>query len=138
MSTPRPQSSTPPRGTQHKVKPRRKTLPQSSSKRTEAQLAAIQEELKLLPDLIKKTFTKWANGAHEFQLQCMGAQVLGQDTVLHAATGSGKTGIAAGPHLLPSSKGKVTLIISPLLSLHEEQVGIHVSHSCHPILQISR
>jgi superfamily II DNA helicase RecQ len=52
----------------------------------------------------------------------MESQVLGQDTVLHASTGAGKTGVAAGPHLLPSSKGKVTLVISPLLSLHEEQV----------------
>ncbi|KAJ6600182.1 P-loop containing nucleoside triphosphate hydrolase protein [Mycena sp. CBHHK59/15] len=42
---------------------------------------------------------------------------------LHAATGAGKTGIAAGLHLLPSSKGKVTLMVSPLLSLHDEQVS---------------
>ncbi|KAJ7264139.1 P-loop containing nucleoside triphosphate hydrolase protein [Mycena rebaudengoi] len=110
-----------PRGTRHRVRPRKK-LPVSSSKRTEAQLAAIREELKLLPDLIKQKYTKWTHGATDFQLQCMGAQALGQDTVLHAYTGAGKTGIAAGPHLLPSSAGKVTLVISPLLSLHEEQV----------------
>ncbi|KAJ7486592.1 P-loop containing nucleoside triphosphate hydrolase protein [Mycena latifolia] len=126
MPTPprQPQSSTPPRGTQHKVKPPRprKVLPASSSKRTEAQLAAIRKELKLLPELVKKAYTKWTNGATEFQLECMEGQVLGRDIVLHAATGAGKTGIAAGPHLLPSSKGKVTLLVSPLLSLHEEQV----------------
>ncbi|KAJ7911261.1 P-loop containing nucleoside triphosphate hydrolase protein [Mycena leptocephala] len=117
-------STTPPCGTQHKVKPRtRKTLPTSASKRTEAQLAAIREELKLLPGLVKKYYPKWTNGATAFQLECMEAQALGRDTILYAATGAGKTGIAAGPHLLPSSKGKVTLMISPLLSLHEEQVG---------------
>jgi replicative superfamily II helicase len=53
----------------------------------------------------------------------MKAQVLQQDLLLHAATGSGKTGIAAGPHLLPSSAGKVTLFISPLLALHDQQVS---------------
>ncbi|KAJ7679244.1 P-loop containing nucleoside triphosphate hydrolase protein [Mycena polygramma] len=86
------------------------------------QLDAIRQELKLLPGLIKTHYTKWTDGAKAFQLECMGAQKLGKDILLHAATGAGKTGIAAGPHLLPSSKGKVTLVVSPLLSLHEEQV----------------
>jgi superfamily II DNA helicase RecQ len=84
----------------------------------------------LLPDSIKKNYTKWTNGATACQLECMGAQVLGRDTILHAAMGAGKTGIAAGPHLLPSSKGKVTLMISPLLSLHEEQVMCIVFAAC--------
>jgi superfamily II DNA helicase RecQ len=90
----------------------------------------IREELKLLPELVKKNYTKWTNGATACQLECMGAQALGRDTILHAATGAGKTGIAAGPHLLPSSKGKVTLMISPLLSLHEEQVIIIPLREC--------
>jgi len=76
-----------------------------------------------LPDLIKQKFTTWQDGARPFQMECMRAQVLHQDVLLHAATGSGKTGVAAGPHLLPSSNGKVTLFVSPLLSLHDEQVG---------------
>ncbi|KAJ7031504.1 P-loop containing nucleoside triphosphate hydrolase protein [Mycena alexandri] len=92
------------------------------SKITPEQLNAIKQELKLLPGLIKTHYSKWNNGAQEFQIQCMEAQKLGQDVILHAATGAGKTGIAAGPHLLPSSAGKVTLVVSPLLSLHEEQV----------------
>ncbi|KAJ7926662.1 P-loop containing nucleoside triphosphate hydrolase protein [Mycena leptocephala] len=87
------------------------------------QLEAIHEELKLLPGLIRINYTKWTDGGKPFQLQCMGAQKLGQDVLLHAATGAGKTGVAAGPHLLPSSKGKVTLMVSPLLSLHDEQVS---------------
>jgi superfamily II DNA helicase RecQ len=102
--------------------PRRARL---TSKITPEQLKAIRQELKLLPELIKIHNTKWTNGAQEFQLQCMEAQKLGKDVLVHAATGAGKTGIAAGPHLLPSSKGKVTLVVSPLLSLHEEQA--HVS-----------
>ncbi|KAJ6609629.1 P-loop containing nucleoside triphosphate hydrolase protein [Mycena sp. CBHHK59/15] len=100
-------------------KPRRARL---TSKVTPQDLKTIREELKLLPGLIKQHFKKWTNGAQAFQLQCMEAQILRKDVLLHAATGSGKTGIAAGPHLLPSSKGKVTLVVSPLLALHEEQV----------------
>jgi superfamily II DNA helicase RecQ len=75
-----------------------------------------------LPELVKENFKNWKDGARPFQLTCMGAQILSQDVLLHAATGAGKTGIAAGPHLLPSNKGKVMLVVSPLLSLHEEQV----------------
>ncbi|KAJ7482618.1 P-loop containing nucleoside triphosphate hydrolase protein, partial [Mycena latifolia] len=93
-----------------------------TSKITPEQLEAIRQELKLLPGLIKTPYTKWTNGAQEFQLKCMEAQKLGKDVLLFAATGAGKTGIAAGPHLLPSSEGKVTLVVSPLLSLHQEQV----------------
>jgi superfamily II helicase len=90
---------------------------------TAEDLAARLKELETLPDLIKEKFTTWTNGAHSFQMECMKAQVLQKDLLLHAATGSGKTGIAAGPHLLPSSKGKVTLFVSPLLALHDQQVG---------------
>ncbi len=35
----------------------------------------------------------------------------------------GKTAIAAGPHAHPTSEGKVTLMISPLIALHDEQVS---------------
>jgi ATP-dependent helicase YprA (DUF1998 family) len=83
---------------------------------------SIQKELELLPDLIRANYSKWKGGAKPFQLECMRAQKLGTNVILHAATGSGKTGIAAGPHLLPSSAGKVTLMVSPLLSLYVEQV----------------
>ncbi|KAJ6617841.1 P-loop containing nucleoside triphosphate hydrolase protein [Mycena sp. CBHHK59/15] len=45
-----------------------------------------------------------------------------RDVLVHAGTGSGKTAIAAGPHAHKSSQGKVTLMISPLIALHDEQV----------------
>ena len=106
--------SQPPVGTQHKVKAPRKPFA--------AMLAALEKELEQLPSLIKQKFKKWTNGAHDFQLAGMQAQILKKDILLQAATGSGKTGIAAGPHLLSLSKGKVTLVISPLLVLEEEQV----------------
>jgi len=125
LSSKRPppmQQSQPPSGTRHKHKPRQgvTTCP---SKISDLQHDAIQKELDLLPELIKANYTTWKDGMWPFQLECMAAQVLQTDVLLHAATGSGKTGIAAGPHLLPSSKGKVTLVISPLLSLHDEQVS---------------
>ncbi|KAK0486708.1 P-loop containing nucleoside triphosphate hydrolase protein [Armillaria luteobubalina] len=46
-----------------------------------------------------------------------------RDVLVHAGTGLGKTAIAAGPHAHPSSEGKVTLMISPLIALHDEQVN---------------
>lgn len=113
-----PTQSQPPIGTRHKIKPARRPL--------FAKLAAVEKELEELPTLIKKKFKKWTTGARDFQLKCMRAQVLKQDVLLQAATGSGKTGIVAGPHLLPSSQGKVTLVVSPLLALENEQV----SHEC--------
>lgn len=96
--------------------------PSTNPKAKELDADAVLRELDKLQDLIKTRFTKWENGARPFQLQCMRAQVLGQDVLLHAATGAGKTGIAAGPHLLSINIGKVTLFVSPLLSLHDEQV----------------
>jgi superfamily II DNA helicase RecQ len=111
-----------PVGTRQKIKPPRKPLA--------AKLAALEKELEDLPNLIKQKFKKWTNGARDFQLACMRAQVFKKDVLLQAATGSGKTGIAAGPHLLPSNKGKVTLVVSPLLVLEEEQaraLDLHIS-----------
>ncbi|KAF8148868.1 P-loop containing nucleoside triphosphate hydrolase protein [Crassisporium funariophilum] len=103
--------SCPPLGTCHKAK----------CANFLAKLAALQKKLESLPELIKAHFKKWTAGACDFQLSCMWAQVLKQDVLLQAATGSGKTGIAAGPHLLPSNKGKVTFVVLPLLALEDEQ-----------------
>ncbi|KAJ7704750.1 P-loop containing nucleoside triphosphate hydrolase protein [Mycena metata] len=50
------------------------------------------------------------------------AQLQMRDVLVHAGTGMGKTTIAAGPHAHPTSAGKVTLMISPLIALHDEQV----------------
>ncbi|KIM45740.1 hypothetical protein M413DRAFT_430484 [Hebeloma cylindrosporum] len=110
-----------PVGTRHKLKPQR-VLPKRTSRLSNAQREAIGKEIDLLPDLIKANYTSWKDGAKGFQLVAIAAQVRGTDVLLQAATGSGKTGIAAAPHLLPSSKGKVTLFVSPLLALQEEQV----------------
>jgi ATP-dependent helicase YprA (DUF1998 family) len=56
------------------------------------------------------------------QLEAIIGQLQMRDVLVHAGTGSGKTAIAAGPHAHKSSEGKVTLMISPLIALHDEQV----------------
>lgn len=58
-----------------------------------------------------------------FQLRAIKAQLKRIDAVVHASTGMGKTTIVAGPHYYPASKGKVTIVVSPLIALHEEQVS---------------
>ncbi|KAI0723618.1 P-loop containing nucleoside triphosphate hydrolase protein [Earliella scabrosa] len=42
--------------------------------------------------------------------------------IIQAPTGSGKTAVAAGPHVWPTSAGKTTLMVCPLLSLETEMV----------------
>ncbi|KAH7917338.1 P-loop containing nucleoside triphosphate hydrolase protein [Leucogyrophana mollusca] len=71
------------------------------------------EELQGLGDKLKE---------QEFQMRAILAQLQRKDVLVHAGTGAGKTAIAAGPHVHPSSKGKVTIMVSPLLALHDEQV----------------
>lgn len=121
----RPSPKTPaPVGHRHVKRKASTSADPKTDKSKAADLTARAEELLKLPDLIKTHFKTWTDGARDFQLKSMDAQILGKDVLIHAATGSGKTGIAAGPHLLPSSKGKVTLFVSPLLALHDEQVII--------------
>ena len=71
---------------------------------------------------IKDTF-QWKHEARQFQLEAISAQLKGEDAIVHAATGSGKTTIVAGPHALPTNKGKVTIFVSPLIALQEEMVN---------------
>ena len=117
---PSPQTPPVPVGCRH-VKSGASSRASPSGLKTDKSKAA---ELLNLPELIETHFKTWTDGARDFQLESMEAQALGKDVLIHAATSSGKTGIAAGPHLLPSSKGKVTLFVSPLLALHDEQVII--------------
>ncbi|KAH6894808.1 P-loop containing nucleoside triphosphate hydrolase protein [Coprinopsis sp. MPI-PUGE-AT-0042] len=58
----------------------------------------------------------------KFQLDAIEAQLLGKDVVVHAGTGMGKTLIAAAPHYHPSAAGKLTIMVSPLVTLQNEQV----------------
>jgi ATP-dependent helicase YprA (DUF1998 family) len=74
-------------------------------------------------DGLKTMFeARTGHAPREFQLQATLAQIMRKDVVVLAGTGSGKTAIAAAPHLLPESRGRVSILISPLLALHSEQV----------------
>ncbi|KAH9021275.1 hypothetical protein EDB83DRAFT_2204291, partial [Lactarius deliciosus] len=58
----------------------------------------------------------------KFQVEMVQAQEEGQDALCHAATGSGKTAIAAGPYALAKNQGRVTFMVSPLIGLQNEMV----------------
>lgn len=114
-----------PKGCRHKYKPfvPHPTRP-TATLSTEERQSRI-EELAQLPEYVKTNLPSWSDKEpQEFQLDAIRATHLGEDAVVHASTGSGKTFIAAAPHFLPSNqgKGKVTLLVSPLIALHEEQV----------------
>ncbi|EJD36808.1 P-loop containing nucleoside triphosphate hydrolase protein [Auricularia subglabra TFB-10046 SS5] len=64
----------------------------------------------------------WEHELREMQVTAALAQVDGDDVLVHAATGMGKTAIVAAPHAFPQNKGRVTLFISPLIALQEEMV----------------
>jgi superfamily II DNA helicase RecQ len=113
--------SIPPKGTAH----RRRNLnlhspaqPQNVPERH----ACTTEELQGLDEKIKNQFG-WINGPRTFQMKGINAQLQLRDVLIHAGTGLGKTGVAAGPHVHPSAKGKVTIMVSPLIALHDEMAS---------------
>ncbi|KAJ7591851.1 P-loop containing nucleoside triphosphate hydrolase protein [Mycena floridula] len=78
-------------------------------------------DLEGLEEQILKLFG-WIMPLWPFQLEGIKTALLGKDVLIHAGTGSGKTVVAAGGHAHPSAKGKVTLMVSPLIALHDKQV----------------
>ncbi|KLO06209.1 P-loop containing nucleoside triphosphate hydrolase protein, partial [Schizopora paradoxa] len=58
----------------------------------------------------------------EFQVEMVVAQEEMRDAMCHAATGLGKTLIAAAPFALERNKGRVTIMVSPLIALQNEMV----------------
>lgn len=87
-----------------------------------------EEELQKLSDLMRERF-KWDAEPRFFQLEGVRAQIEGVDMIIQAPTGSGKTAVAAGPHVWPTSKGKVTIMVCPLLALEEEMVRTPLQRS---------
>ncbi|KAL1725303.1 P-loop containing nucleoside triphosphate hydrolase protein [Schizophyllum commune] len=59
----------------------------------------------------------------DFQVELVKAQMAGRDSICQAATGMGKTAVAAGPYVLPQNASKTTLMISPLIGLQNEMVN---------------
>lgn len=80
-----------------------------------------EKDLEGLDQIVKDAF-QWEHAPREFQLNAIRAQLLRQNVLIHAGTGSGKTAVAAGPHAHPAAKGLVTFMVSPLIALQEEQV----------------
>ncbi|KAH9934406.1 P-loop containing nucleoside triphosphate hydrolase protein [Amylocystis lapponica] len=80
-----------------------------------------EEEVQELARKMQETY-KWPSPPYSHQLDGVRAQLEGVDTIIQAPTGSGKTAIAAGPHLWPGNEHKVTIMVSPLLSLEDEMV----------------
>lgn len=101
---------------------RDKRTNKADANKREARHALKQKDLEGLGEKIKETW-RWNDVLRVFQMQGVEAQLLGKDAVVHAGTGSGKTAIAAGPHVHPASKGKVTIMVSPLIGLQMEQVS---------------
>lgn len=66
----------------------------------------------------------WDKDPKDFQLAAVQAQIEGVDMIVQAPTGSGKTALAAGPHVWPGNEGKFTIMVCPLLSLEEEMVHL--------------
>lgn len=111
----------PPKGTAH-----RRRQPQSTSTTSKENLPSQKpcttEELQGLEEKIAKQFN-WKDGPKVFQMDGIKAQLQMRDALIHAGTGLGKTAVAAGPHVHPSAKGKVTIMVSPLIALHDEMVS---------------
>lgn len=114
----------PPRGTVHRQRHLQKG-PRNPTHSVPRRQCLTTDDLKGLDKAIGTQFG-WEQGPREHQMRAINAQLQGFDAIVHAGTGSGKTGIAAGPHVHPSSKGKVTLMVSPLIALHDEQVSQNV------------
>ena len=84
----------------------------------------MPEELQGLSEIIQEK-VKWTWDF--FQMEAIEAQLKLLNILCHAGTGLGKMAIVAGPQMHPSSKGKVTLMVSLLIALHDEQVSLNCS-----------
>jgi superfamily II DNA helicase RecQ len=103
--------STPPKGTAH----RQRRL----SKKSFEPEPCSDKDLEGFQDTLSE---KWGFSPRSYQMKGIIAQLKRQDVLIHAGTGMGKTAVAAGPHAHPSAKGRVTIMVSPLIALHDEMV----------------
>ncbi len=62
----------------------------------------------------------WKAEPRPFQLAGVQAQLEGVDMIIQASTGSGKTAVAAGPHLW--RRGMISVMVCPLMTLEDEMV----------------
>ena len=85
-------------------------------------------DLKDIAETVKQKF-KWDHEPRPFQIDAIVLQLKCEDVLIHAGTGSGKTAVAAGPHVHEKMQGKVTFMISPLIALQDEQVHVSMPNS---------
>lgn len=64
-----------------------------------------------------------ATTLREFQQEALAAYLRGSDTLILAATGSGKSLCFQAPALLPAAARKTVFVVSPLISLMRDQVA---------------
>ena len=64
-----------------------------------------------------------ATTLREFQQEALSAYLCGSDTLILAATGSGKSLCFQAPALLPAAAQKTVFVVSPLISLMRDQVA---------------
>ncbi|TFK58862.1 P-loop containing nucleoside triphosphate hydrolase protein [Pluteus cervinus] len=103
----------------HRIK-RKNTKPHNATQSTlPPRLKLTRKDLNGLEKEIQEQFS-WAEPPRTFQYEAIQAQLLRKDVLVHAGTGSGKTAIAAGPHVHAQSKGMVTILVSPLIALQDE------------------
>lgn len=80
------------------------------------------EETKSLAAHMRTRFG-WDDDPRPFQLAGVKAQLEGDDMIIQAPTGSGKTAVVAGPYVMSErTTGKCTIMVVPLLALQDEMV----------------
>ena len=82
---------------------------------TESELDALAREM--------STQFGWDTAPRPFQILGTQAQLEGNDLIIQAPTGSGKTAVVAGPHMSPRAQGRLTIMVVPLLALQHEMVS---------------
>lgn len=91
------------------------------------------EQIEELRDKLHKAYGR---EPYDFQLEAIKAQIEGTDLLVHAATGAGKTTLAAGPHVwIPNG---ITLITTPLIQLAEEMVHFFKYSCLHRLMYQTR
>ena len=80
------------------------------------------EDAKYIRDCVRNQLN--GREPRDFQIELIIAQEERRDAVCQAATGMGKTLVAAGPFALQKNIGKVTIMVSPLIALQNELVRL--------------
>ncbi|TFY56011.1 hypothetical protein EVG20_g9099 [Dentipellis fragilis] len=78
------------------------------------------DEVQALRDAMKQQLN--GREPRDFQVDLVQAQEERKDALCQAATGQGKTAIAAGPYALAQNSERVTFMVSPLIGLQDEMV----------------